>query len=317
MAVHDSSHDEDDNEDILEKTSVVQSETFKGRMQAADQAPPTLVLLVGPQGYIGKQWALTEAETVMGRSVDAKMSIADGSISKTHAKFASVNSEVSVMDLGSTNKTQVNGQVLAPLVPCRLENNDQIKVGNVILKYLERGSIEAVSSQQMYNQSQKDALTGAHSKAALLVKGPESVKRSDVLGEMLSILVFDLDFFKKINDNPDLGHAGGDYVLKELGQLVSTKLVRSNDFFARYGGEEFVVILQGSPLKQAIEVAERLRMTVQNHEFNYQGKKIAVTVSVGVATRESEKDDWNELFKKADAALYNSKNNGRNRVSTS
>ncbi|MGE0631726.1 MAG: diguanylate cyclase [Pseudobdellovibrionaceae bacterium] len=308
------SDDFDDNEDTLEKTSVLQSDTFRGKMQAADQAPPTLVLLVGPQGYIGKQWALTESEMVMGRSIDVQISIGDGSLSRSHAKFASAANEVSLMDLGSTNKTQVNGQPLPPLTPYKLKNNDQIKVGNVILKFLEQGSIEAASSQQMYNQAQKDVLTGAYSKAALLVRGPEAIKRSDVLGEMLSILVFDLDFFRTINTNH--GHPGGDYVLKELGSLVSNKLVRANDFFARYGGEEFVVILQGSPLKQAVEVAERLRTTVENYPFVYNGQKVPVTVSVGVATRETAKDDWETLFKRADSALYMSKNNGRNRVST-
>lgn len=304
----------DENADNFEKTSIVSSETFKGRLKEADEVPPAVVVLIGPPGYVGKQYPITANDIVIGRSVESQVYIDDKSLSRSHAKFAVNATEVSVIDLGSTNKTVVNGQVIPPLASCLLKNNDQIKTGNVIFKFLEKGSIEAMTNATMYERSQKDALTGAHSKGALLEKGPEAIKRAEVLNEPLSLVTFDIDHFKKINDN--YGHPGGDYILKELCRIVITKLIRANDFFARYGGEEFVLILSGTPLKTANEVGERIRHTIENHEFSWEGKKIPVTISVGVAARNPNETDWSQTYERADKALYVSKQTGRNRSTT-
>ena len=145
-------------------------------------------------------------------------------------------------------------------------------------------------------------------------RGAESFKRAKLLKVPMSIAVFDIDHFKKCNDT--FGHAAGDFVLKELAAVIGTKLIRTDDFFARYGGEEFVVLLFGSSLPQAIEIGERLRVTIESHNFVYQGIKIPLTISVGVSTKEGEMVVWDELFKKADGALYTSKRNGRNRVTS-
>ncbi len=301
-----------DNGETFEKTSIVASDTFKGRLQAADGAPPAVVVLMGPPGYQGKQYSINQSDIVIGRSVESQVYIDDKSLSRSHAKFVVVGSEVSIIDLGSTNKTVVNGEALPPLAAYLLKNNDQIKTGNVIFKYLERGSLEAVSNQVMYEKAQKDALTGAYSKGALLDKGPEAMKRSEVLSEELSVVTFDIDHFKKINDG--YGHPGGDYVLKELCRIVISKLIRANDFFARYGGEEFVLILAGTPSKTAGEVGERIRHTIETSEFIFEGKNIPVRVSVGVATKLATETDWAQVYDRADKALYNSKQNGRNRT---
>lgn len=301
-----------ESEENFEKTSIVASDTFKGRLKAADGVPPAVVVLIGPPGYQGKQYPITQNDIVIGRSVESQVYIDDKSLSRSHAKFVVVGSEVSIIDLGSTNKTSVNGEALPPLSAYLLKNNDQIKTGNVIFKYLERGSIEAVTNQAMYEKSQKDALTGAYSKGALLDKGPEAMKRSEILNEPLSVVTFDIDHFKKINDT--YGHPGGDYILKELCHVVSSKLIRMNDFFARYGGEEFVLILSGTESKMAGEVAERIRHTIESTEFVFEGRKIPVTVSIGVATKMASDTEWSALYDRADKALYQSKQTGRNRV---
>lgn len=297
-----------------DKTSIVTSETFKGKLRAADDVPPAVVVLVGPAGYVGKQWMLTKTELVVGRSPDTDVSISDNSLSRSHAKFVVSSGEVAIVDLGSTNKTIVNQLPLPPMVPKKLVNNDQIKTGNVIFKFLEKGNVESITNQQIFDKAQKDGLTGAFNKGALLEKAPDLLKRSEVLGEPLSVITFDIDFFKKINDG--FGHPGGDYVLKEMCQLFHSKLVRSNDYFARYGGEEFVIILQGTTLKTAMEVAERIRVTVQDYFFHFENKKIPVTISIGVSTRVAN-DTWEKIYDRADKALYLSKQNGRNRVTSS
>jgi diguanylate cyclase (GGDEF)-like protein len=300
--------------DELEKTSIVSSDTFKGRLKAADEAPPALVVLMGPTGYVGKQFPLTQSEVIVGRSVECQIFIDDKSVSRSHARINVAGVDCVIMDMGSSNKTVINGALLAPMTPYRLKNNDQIKTGNVIFKFLERGNIEAIANKELNEKAEKDALTGAYSKGALLEKGPEAMKRSEFLNEELSVLVFDIDFFKKINDS--YGHAAGDHVLKTLAEIVGHKMVRSGDYFARYGGEEFVIILHGSPLKTAMEVAERIRTTIESNSFVFENKKIPVTISLGVACRVVGENDWNSLFKRADEALYKSKQSGRNRVTS-
>lgn len=298
-------------ESVADKTSIVSTDTFRGKMRAADDIPPSIIVLVGPAGYVGKQWLLTKPSFTIGRAVECDVYIADNSLSRSHANIVMSDYKVSILDLGSTNRTQVNGVMLPPMQEKALSNNDQIKAGNVVFKFLEKGNLESVSNQEVFEKAQKDALTGAYSKGALLEKGPEVIKRSEALLEPLSVITFDIDHFKKINDN--FGHPGGDYVLKELGQLMQSKLVRSNDYFARYGGEEFVLILQATTLKTASEVAERVRQTVESNLFIYQNKPIKVTISLGVSLRRPN-ESWDKVYERADQALYTSKESGRNRV---
>ncbi len=300
-------------DDISEKTSVLTGDTIRGRLADVDSSPPSLVMLMGPAGQIGKQWPISESGALIGRSPDCQIFVDDKSLSRQHAKLGVSGSDVTILDLNSTNKTQVNGVELAPMAPKRLATNDQVKTGNVIFKYLERGSLEAISNRDMYERAHKDALTGAFMKGALIARANELFKRIESTGEPLSVAVLDIDFFKKINDT--YGHDAGDYVLKEMASVILKKMIRTNDFFARYGGEEFVLLLMGTTLKFAIDVAERVRSTIEGHKFVYDKTEIPVTVSLGVATKDAAIKEWTDLFKKADAALYMSKQNGRNRVS--
>ena len=299
------------NDEVQEKTSIVSGDTFSGNIRQVESTPPALVVLLGPTGFVGRQWLLSNPDYIVGRSPDCSIFIDDRSVSRTHASFLVKGSDVFIQDLGSSNKTSINGTVLQPMVQTKLVNNDQVKLGNVIVKFLEKGNIEAVANRHLAEKAEKDALTGAYNKGALIQRGPEAVKRADVLKESLSVLTFDIDFFKKINDT--FGHAAGDYVLREMSLIVRSKLIRSNDFFARSGGEEFVLILSGAPEKNATEVAERVRATVEAFPFVFENKRIKVTVSVGLATRRDE-IEWEPIMERADKALYTSKTNGRNKV---
>lgn len=303
----------DEEGSFADKTSVIASDTFRLRMEEATREPACLVLLVGPPSLIGKQWKITSTDLIVGRAVNSHIYIDDRSVSKSHAKVVLEGFTVSVIDLESTNKTVVNGNPVPPLVPVRLGNNDQIRFGNVIMKFLEEGNIETVSAKDTYDRSQKDPLTGIHNKGALIAYGPEALKRSELLQFPLSLIVFDIDHFKKINDT--YGHAAGDLILRDLAQLIGNKMIRADDFFARFGGEEFVIILHGNTLVRAVEIAERIRQTIENHKFVYQGIEIPVTISLGVTARAGATQSWDELFNKADEALYQSKESGRNRVS--
>lgn len=303
-----------DDEPSDEKTAVVKGDTFRVRMEQASRTPPVLVMLEGPAGYVGKQWPLDKGDLIVGRSMTSSIFVDDRSVSKSHAKISIANGDVFILDLESTNRTVVNDDTVPPLVPVKLTNNDQIKVGNVLFKFLEGGSIEAHAMEHLQTKSEKDPLTGAYNKGALHMRGAESFKRAKLLKVPMTIAVFDIDHFKKVNDT--YGHPAGDYVLKELSQVIGTKLIRLDDFFARYGGEEFVVVLFGSNLVQGTEIGERFRTTIEGHTFNFQGTQLSITISVGVTSIEPQMSTWEELFSKADAALYTSKRTGRNKVTS-
>lgn len=132
----------------------------------------------------------------------------------------------------------------------------------------------------------------------------------------MSLLVFDIDFFKEVNDRH--GHVAGDELLRQLANRVRFALPRDEDWLARIGGEEFVVVLPGTNLKNAADVAERLRDTVAATPFHVAGADVAITVSIGVGSLSAlspEDLDAQALLDQADQYLYRSKLGGRNRVS--
>jgi two-component system cell cycle response regulator len=114
--------------------------------------------------------------------------------------------------------------------------------------------------------------------------------------------------------NDTHGHDAGDFVLKEFANLIRSNFLRPKDVFARYGGEEFVVLLGNTNAHAAAEVAEKIRAAVQSHAFQYEGKRIPVTTSLGIAELRSDVESALTLLKQADKALYAAKTGGRNRV---
>ena len=133
--------------------------------------------------------------------------------------------------------------------------------------------------------------------------------------QKIAIIMFDIDFFKKFNDT--YGHECGDFVLISVAELIKNSL-RDSDIACRYGGEEFTVLLTNTGKKESMMVAERIRTTVENHEFVYGDKKLHVTISGGVSVLDGAKyivDSPNAFVDQADKALYISKNKGRNRIS--
>lgn len=295
-----------------EKTSMVRSGTFTEQFQQASKTPPALVMLVGPPGSVGKVWPIDQENVIIGRSMTSAIFVDDKSVSRSHSKLSNHLGDVTLIDLESSNKTIINGQSIPPFIPFKLKNNDQVKVGNVLFKFLEQGSIEAAASQAMQQKSERDTLTQAWNKGALLAKGPEALQRAKLLNASMSVLVLDIDHFKKINDT--YGHAAGDYVLKALAEIISKTSIRSDDYFARFGGEEFVIIMFGSNIRQAQEIGERIRASIQIYPFEFQGTTIPVTISVGVSSFVNPNSSWEQIFERADHALYQSKKSGRNRV---
>jgi len=170
----------------------------------------------------------------------------------------------------------------------------------------------AVENSRLYLMATLDRMTRLYIHHYFQERLLEETKRSARNNTPLCLIMSDIDHFKKFNDT--YGHQQGDIVLKETA-LIYKKLVRSIDIPARYGGEEFAVILPETEFEDAIAIAERLRKQIELYEFPGQKKPLHVTISLGVALYDPERDrSKDDLIKRADEALYMAKEAGRNKV---
>ena len=173
-----------------------------------------------------------------------------------------------------------------------------------------RGESERLN-RMLAEMAAVDPLTGLLNRRAAQEALEDELQRSRRLGEPFSVLMIDADHFKSINDLH--GHAVGDRALQHLGTLLSAQM-RDIDRVGRWGGEEFIVLLPGTPLAQAQEVAERLRERTQSLPPRWQERAVPLTVSLGVSQWAGPSDELSALMARADAAMYRAKANGRNRV---
>ena len=155
-----------------------------------------------------------------------------------------------------------------------------------------------------------DALTGCYNKKQIEILLEKFLSESLRYNVPLSIMMLDIDHFKKVNDT--YGHLVGDFILKEVANILKST-IRHSDACGRFGGEEFIIILPNTKLIGAMKLAERIRKNIQNHEFIFNNTKIFVTISIGI-TSASKTDSIFSLIERADEALYEAKNKGRNRV---
>lgn len=276
--------------------------------EEAKQKPACLLVVGGELN--GSIYNLPAGETVVGRNPDCSISLDFHGVSRRHFTINANEEEVILTDLGSANGTYLNDKkVESPVI---LKKNDVIKIGAIAMKFLPKGDPERLTYDKLHEEAHTDGLTKCYNKMYFNNQLELEVKKSKVTGKPLSLIIFDLDHFKKLNDN--FGHDAGDFVLKEKARLIRENGIRQGDIFARYGGEEFCILLPNTNLKQGFEIAERLRKLVEKHEFIYDGKRLPVTASIGVADYRQGVNNGTDLFKRADSAVYKSKEGGRNQV---
>lgn len=152
-----------------------------------------------------------------------------------------------------------------------------------------------------------DPLTGVYNRAFLMEKIGEILQSAREEGRLLEVVMFDIDYFKRINDLH--GHAVGDQVLKEFANFLRSSL-RAGDLLIRYGGDEFIVILDNVGYSEGLKVVERILENCKKQEF----AGLKITASAGIASFPKHADCWEELFKLVDKSLYFAKRNGRDRV---
>src|SRR5246127_2608966 len=208
---------------------------------------------------MGTRYPLGDAPLVLGRGGDCEIRINDHSVSRRHARIQPNADGYYAVDLQSTNGTYVND---VPASMYKLKDGDYLRVGNCIYRFLAGGNVEAEYHEEIYRLTIIDALTDTHNKRYLLEFLDRELARSARYGRPLSLVLFDIDHFKTINDT--FGHLGGDFTLRELAAVVKAG-IRKEELFARYGGEEFVIVLPETTREGAVIGAERIRSLVETH----------------------------------------------------
>lgn len=266
-----------------------------------------LVVLSGSS--VGQLFDLA-GEQIIGRGRDADIRLQGDGISRHHARILVRGDKVQIEDLGSTNGSWVNG---GKIHIQQLADGDKIQLGSAtILKFSYHDEMDEDFQRQMFESASRDVLTQIYNKRFFSERLSSEFAYAARHKVSLSLILFDLDHFKAVNDT--YGHLAGDYVLSRMTKVVMPA-IRSEDVFARYGGEEFVVLSRSTTPPSALIVSERIRSLVESHPFEFEGRRITVTVSIGVAAMPHPGvTSPDELIGLADKALYEAKHGGRNRV---
>ncbi len=277
-----------------------------------NSGPAVLVQIAGEAHQQGHAFAIEQSSVTIGRATEAGMQLGGQGVSREHCKIDRQGDQYVLQDLGSRNGTFVNDERLAPGEFRTLREGDVVRAGETVLRYLHENVHEKAYHQGLRNAGTRDALTQAMTKGHFQEVARPLLNRAARTQSECSLILFDIDHFKKINDT--YGHLAGDYVLRELASLVSHQ-IRDYDQFARWGGEEFAVMLPAQDAETAQRVAEKLRESIASHSFSYEGVQIPVTSSFGVhALEHGQKFSLERMIERADQCLYEAKALGRNRV---
>jgi len=289
-----------------DKTVVTVIAPIKNAVRGTDDEA-CFVVIYGQE--LGKKYRLGRESIIIGRSSKSGIRIDEESVSRNHCRVKRTGEQaVTIRDLGSTNGTYVNDRLNDEVV---LRDGDLVKVGRTIFKFLSGGNIENAYHEEIYRLMTVDGLTQTFNKRYFLESLEREISRSRRYGRDLSMIMFDIDHFKQINDA--YGHLAGDAVLKQLCQVVQDK-IRREDLLCRFGGEEFSILLPEIDNFNTRLTAEKIRRLVEQTGFNFEDTRIPVTISLGVATIQSEPINPDAFIKLADEQLYLAKNTGRNRV---
>jgi diguanylate cyclase (GGDEF)-like protein len=288
---------------VRSKTVVTSINRIAGQQPTKEAC---LVVIYGNE--LGRKYSLESPSVTLGRSNKCDVQIDQESVSRAHSKITNAGRSVKIRDLGSTNGTYVNDELVEerPLV-----DGDFIKIGRTIFKFLSGGNIERAYHEEIYRLTTVDGLTQIFNKRYFAEALDREIARASRYRRELSLVMFDLDHFKEVNDSH--GHLAGDAVLKTLAHTIKTR-IRTEDIFARYGGEEFAIILPEIDGHNAHQFAEKIRRIVETTDFIFEATKIPVTISMGVATLDLEEPAAVALIKRSDERLYEAKAAGRNCV---
>jgi two-component system, cell cycle response regulator len=275
---------------------------------AAKRVEAYLIVLAGSS--VGEMHKLNRPRTVIGRGPSCEIRILDEGVSREHCEVVREGDKITLRDLRSTNGTFCRGTSVSSL---ELSDGDKILVGSgTVLKFTYHDKLDEDFQRQMLESVLRDDLTKAFNKKYFLDRVESEFAYAVRHNVPVALVSFDIDHFKQTNDS--FGHLAGDHVLIEVASAVQGT-VRVEDVFARVGGEEFSIVCRGADLMQGRIVGDRVRYAVEKRKIAYEGRSIAITISVGVAAVPSPSiKDATEFISAADQMLYEAKRTGRNRV---
>ncbi len=270
-----------------------------------------LTVLTGTEA--GRVYPLATGEITIGRRADADITLEDKMISRDHTKLlVQADGTAVVWDCGSSNGTLLGSRAIGQ-EPRPLHDGAKLHIGGaVVMRFAFRDHLEEHFERKLYDSAIRDGLTGAFNKRFFADRLRQEFSHASRHGRSISLVLFDLDDFKNVNDTH--GHAAGDTILRRMAEAV-TETLRDEETLCRYGGEEFVVLLRKSGLSEGLLMAERLRRLINTLEIDWEGTRIPISASFGVASLSAGSDKSPErLFQDADESLYRAKRSGKNRV---
>ena len=298
--------------DDFEETQVSTAPSLDVVTDNVHEIASRVVVIAHPDAtMLGRSFdVLTGAPVIIGRSSEVEVSLSDfPAVSRRHARITRDGEDTFVEDLGSRNGTflnsvKINGRAL-------LRHGDQIAVDTVHFRFVGASPIESSFHDAIYDLVVLDDLTRIFNRRKYEEEAEREVSRAIRHQRALSLVVFDVDDFKGINDV--YGHPAGDAILRQLAALISG-FIRREALFARVGGDEFVLVCPEVNVTGARVMAERLRSSIEVHPFAYGERQIHVTCSFGAAQLTPEVHTPQALYAAADARLYAAKQRGRNSV---
>ena len=265
-----------------------------------------LIVISGPS--FGEMYKLKGDRSVLGRGERTDIRVLDDGVSREHAAIERDGGKMVLVDLRSTNGTFCNGTRVERQ---DLTDGDKISIGaTTILRFTYQDQVDEHYQKKLFESALRDGLTSTFNRRYFVDRLQSEIRFAVRHEKTLALLFVDIDYFKKIND--EHGHLAGDHVLAGVARVM-TSTIRAEDVLARYGGEEFAVICREIEADGALALGERLRVAVEQDRFEHAGKVIPVTVSVGIAA-ERQIEDAQAFIAAADAAMYEAKRAGRNRV---
>lgn len=293
-----------------ERTQATRAFKLDELKERPHEGPAVLIVISG--ALLGQRVELDDGEVTIGRSREAGFQIPHEGVSRLHCKVSAAGEGYRLDDLGSTNRTLLNGE---PIDSAVLKDGDRIKLGDTVLKYFASGSLESDYQQSLVARAAFDDLTQLYNRRQFILHLSKAIEVARGRAEPLILVLADLDHFKPINDTH--GHLAGDEVLKTVSGLLRDSLPARAEV-GRLGGEEFAVLLRDHSMTQARDYAELLRAQIaRTITHTSHGLSLQVTCSFGIARWLDSYASHSDLLRAADLALYEAKAQGRNRVALS
>ena len=284
------------------------SQTVSRAVEQADRAPHRPVLIVISGQEVGTRRPV-DGTLVIGRDPDVDLVLNDALVSSRHARLEDRGDSWTLVDLGSTNGTTVNGEkgLEFPLKP-----GDKIVIGATVVRFEMQDRLAHAYAEHVEKLLNIDELSGLLVRRKFDLDLKMTLDAARAAGSAVGLLMMDLDGIKSINDTH--GHLFGAYVIGESGRVIG-RVLEKRGFASRFGGDEFIAALPGDALEAATAIGEEIRAAIAAFPFEREGVPLRPGISIGVAAFPESAGDAEGLVQRADEALYRAKRAGKNRVS--